>query len=516
MVFWSFFLSFFPAAGRLYSAPRPKMLAPPRIWRRRAFRSASWSVIILLLVSYTLELAKPQERESAYATRQRLVRFMADNERGDELANATADGPLSRVARAQRLFHHFGGLFAAWAGRFAENRTFERAYLVKHFGGLRLAAAAAFGALTATAMLLLCMAAIFSAALERVRACCAAMNVLPPVQSVAVSPGPAASRRDDETPAGEQSRPAGEQSRSLSRANEPRTRLSRLARRCSSRFYYFYYCSPAEPATRDEPNRVCNTKALALKLPLRPPVVASLKFGASLLVYFSQPDDFFFLFVAFGQIVETGSFRSCGPVAFFCFLFCALEAMAAYRQARHDTELNDRACIIVRPDGSLFRTAWSQVRRGQRVRLLSGESPPCDLLIVHVHGGLRAREKELTGESKPVAKTQFEPELAAALLGAPVAVVAEKGKDALLLADGSRRLDASHQLFRGSTVLLARTGLQFPFVDGCAVRLGHECKMYRECALAATQPPSVLPRVSGGANPTNPASRANRANRAKH
>ena len=88
------------------------------------------------------------------------------------------------------------------------------------------------------------------------------------------------------------------------------------------------------PCLELEPNRVCNTRALAVKLPLRPPLVCALKFVASLLLYFSQPDDFFFLFVAFGQILETGSFRSCGPVAFFCFLFCTFEALAAYSQVQ--------------------------------------------------------------------------------------------------------------------------------------------------------------------------------------
>ena len=42
-------------------------------------------------------------------------------------------------------------------------------------------------------------------------------------------------------------------------------------------------------------------QVLNVKLPLRPTRVAAIKFAASLIIYFSSPDDFFFLFVAFGQ-----------------------------------------------------------------------------------------------------------------------------------------------------------------------------------------------------------------------
>ena len=101
--------------------------------------------------------------------------------------------------------------------------------------------------------------------------------------------------------------------------------------------------------------------------------------------------------------METGSFRSCGPVMFFCAMFCTFEAVAALRQARQDTEMNSRMCAVLR-GATVERIPWARVQLGARIRLLSGETPPCDLLISHVHGSLRAREKDLTGESKPVLK----------------------------------------------------------------------------------------------------------------
>src|SRR6056297_1456569 len=94
----------------------------PLAWRRRTFRNASWLVIALLVVSYVLQLAKPHEQQSAYATQQRLVRFVSEAQQSEEISRA---GGLPRVERAQRLFHRFGGLFAAWACRFWENRAFE-------------------------------------------------------------------------------------------------------------------------------------------------------------------------------------------------------------------------------------------------------------------------------------------------------------------------------------------------------------------------------------------------------
>jgi len=104
------------------------------------------------------------------------------------------------------------------------------------------------------------------------------------------------------------------------------------------------------------------------------------------------------------------------------------------------------------------------VGRGARVRLASAESPPCDLLITHVHGGLRAREKDLTGESKPVNKQQLEPGLLSDTAGG-LRVVAERGQDALRLADSARRLDSSYQLFRGTTIILSRTDARQPYVE---------------------------------------------------
>ena len=50
------------------------------------------------------------------------------------------------------------------------------------------------------------------------------------------------------------------------------------------------------------------------------------------------------------------------------------------------------------------------------------------------------------------------------------------------------------QLFRGTSITLARTDGSPPFVEGVAVRLGHEGKMYRECSLATDAPPSVMLR----------------------
>jgi hypothetical protein len=311
----------------------------PAAWRRRAFRNASWLVIALLVVSYTLQLAKPHEQQSAYATQQRLVRFVSEAQQSEELSRA---GGVPRVERAQRLFYRFGGLFAAWAGRFLQNRAFERAYLQHHFGSLSLAAAAAFNMALGASLLLFAVAAAGSA----LRACIGqrlARLLSPPVElSVSFSASASDSEGAPLLGGGGETTP----SRSVSRTERPRTRLGRLARRCSPRFYHFYCCGAwPTPAAPREPNRVCNTKALAVKLPLRPQLVCLLKFLASLLVYFSQPDDFFFLFVAFGQIVETGSFRSCGPVAFFCFMFCALEALAAYNQVPPPCITKPARCI---------------------------------------------------------------------------------------------------------------------------------------------------------------------------
>jgi len=332
----------------------------PTAWRRRAFRHASWLVIALLVVSYTWQLAKPHEQESAHETQRRIARFVADVRRSEEISTAAG---LPRAERAQRLFHRFGGLFAAWAGRFVENRAFERAYLTHRFGSLSLAALTGLGIAFASSLLLLAVAAAAASVRAHVRLRCARMYAQPAELGVSLRAGPPSPLRVAVDASCGESTP----SRSLSRTEKPRTRLGRLARRCSPRFYRFYCCdawATSAVAGEREPNRVCNTKALALKLPLRPWLVCSIKFLASLLIYFSQPDDFFFLFVAFGQIVETGSFRSCGPVAFFCMLFCAIEALAAFHQATHDTELNERTCLVVAPDGATERVPWSQVGLG--------------------------------------------------------------------------------------------------------------------------------------------------------
>jgi hypothetical protein len=298
----------------------------PSALRRRAFRNVSWLVIALLVVSYMLQLAKPHEQQSAYATQQRLVRFVSEAQQGMDTSRA---GGVSRVERAQRLFHRFGGLFAAWAGRFWENRAFERAYLRQHFGSLSLAAAAGLNMALGASLLLCAMAAAVSALRASIGVRLVRMMAPPAELSVSVLASPSDSEAAPLLGGAGETTP----SRSHSRRDRPRTRLGRLAWRCCPRFHQFYCCAAwPRPVTSREPNRVCNTKALAVKLPLRPRTVCLLKFLASLLVYFSQPDDFFFLFVAFGQIVETGSFRSCGPVSFFCFMFCALEALAAYNQ----------------------------------------------------------------------------------------------------------------------------------------------------------------------------------------
>jgi hypothetical protein len=168
-------------------------------------------------------------------------------------------------------------------------------------------------------------------------------------------------------------------------------------------------------------------------------------------------------------------------------------------QAKNDTELNERSCLIVRPDGTADRVPWRHVRRGDVVRLANHDSPPCDLLVLRVRGGLRAREKELTGESKPVNK-QMDESLSDSFSGGGsggrhrggMQIETQRGEDAVTLGGSGRVLDASYQLFRGTTVLLSRSGGARPYVEGVAVRLGHECKMYRECRLAAAAPPSVL------------------------
>lgn len=245
------------------------------------------------------------------------------------------------------------------------------------------------------------------------------------------------------------------------------------------------------PRPESSPNRVCHTRLLGVPLRFAPCAVCAITFLASLLIYFTSADDFFFLFVAFGQVVETGSFRSCGPVAFFCVFYCTFEAAAALRQARHDAELNLSTCTVVR-GGATRRVRWHEVALGARVRLTGGETPPCDLLVARVHGALRASEKDLTGESKPVAK-QVVSALGAGEWPARVRARLVPADDAVdLHVDGGvARLDASHQLFRGTTVVLSPTDAAAPFVEGVAVRVAHECKMYRECA-AASQPLSIL------------------------
>jgi magnesium-transporting ATPase (P-type) len=156
---------------------------------------------------------------------------------------------------------------------------------------------------------------------------------------------------------------------------------------------------------------------------------------------------------------------------------------------------------VVRADGSADRVPWSQIWLGDVVRLDHHDSPPCDLLVLRAQGGLRAREKDLTGESKPVNKQVADPVpdgmggLDGTGGGWPsrgMRVETERGRDTVRLGGSGRVLDASYQLFRGTTVLLSRARGARPFVEGVAVRLGHECKMYRECRLAAAQPPSVL------------------------
>ena len=259
-------------------------------------------------------------------------------------------------------------------------------------------------------------------------------------------------------------------------------------------------------------NRICNTRIFGVPLPFSARNVGAATFVGSLVLYFSSPDDFFFLFVAFGQVVETGSFRSCGPVLFFCFLFCFAEAANASRLARHDAELNLRTCTVIDeraeaplppavprpsvPPPRARRVAWQSVRHGDQIRLLSGETPPCDVLVTRAHGSVRAGEKDLTGESKPLSKR--------ALGGrggdsdTPYSLRVSRDADEVLLLRGRggggshpQRLDASYQLFRGTSVVLSTGDGSQPWVEGIAIRCGHECKMYRECAVAA-QPPSQL------------------------
>lgn len=110
-------------------------------------------------------------------------------------------------------------------------------------------------------------------------------------------------------------------------------------------------------------------------------------------------------------------------------------------QASHDTEINQRRCTVCLKGGETAELAWSAVERGCVVRLSAGESPPCDLLIRRVHGGgLRAREKDLTGESKPVNK-MVPHQMAPPASAQHASVATRAGDDDLrLLGDGGARL----------------------------------------------------------------------------
>jgi hypothetical protein len=44
--------------------------------------------------------------------------------------------------------------------------------------------------------------------------------------------------------------------------------------------------------------------------------------------------------------------------------------------------------------------------------------------------------------------------------------------------------------------VLTPTDSSAPFVEGIAVRLGHECRMHRECAVASQPPSQMLERMA--------------------
>ena len=386
----------------------------------------------LLVIGYVGQLADVNERASASFARARIGNFV------DQVRQSSMDDGEAGVAlhlRATRLFSRFGGVFFGWASRFYENRRFELAFIQQPDGRIAvLSQVAALAVLGGVLWLLLQLQQWLRHRLAKYA------NQLRHPSNVIEVP--------------------------------------------------LNFCwSEADSSSHSFPNRVCNTRVLCFELPLKPARVCLVKFLASLVLYFGSPDDFFFLFVAFGQVMETGSFRSCGPVMFFCAMFCTFEAIAALRQARQDSELNSRTCTVLHGT-TVERVLWSRVQLGCRIRLLSGETPPCDLLISHVHGSLRAREKDLTGESKPVVKQNE----IAGLESGQVRVL--PGNDEMQLSADARRLGASAQLFRGTTITLSSTDSSQPFVEGVAVRLGHQCKMHRECAVATQRPSLHLERMS--------------------
>ena len=399
------------------------------------FRKVSWAVIGLLVAAYGCLLLDKAERDAAATALDSLANFI---DQGSE--TVPSDLPLHE--RAFRLAAQLGGVFSQWASRLVANRQHELEWLMAP-GGMEAFASvlAGFGAAASGVHVIVAM-----------------------------------------------------------RRWAQHKLLQRVVSRQAAAGERLVSLLTPEPRGSSYPNRVCNTRVLTLQLPLRPARVAAVKFAASLVLYFGQPDDFFFLFVAAGQIVETGSFRSCGPVIFFCAVFCFAEASAALRQARVDSEQNSRRCTVLRGDKA-ETVLWSEVSHGDRVRVLSGETPPCDLLLTRVHGLLRAREKDLTGESKPVSK-HVDADVRAAVAaggggaGGGAYVRVSAGVDALQWGDGRRPLDSSCQLFRGTTPLLSPVDQAAPHAEGVAIRLGHQCKMCRDCPVAVQRPSKLLARMS--------------------
>eukprot|EP00658_Telonema_sp_P-2_P016253 TRINITY_DN16299_c0_g1_i1.p1 TRINITY_DN16299_c0_g1~~TRINITY_DN16299_c0_g1_i1.p1 ORF type:complete len:1137 (+),score=206.30 TRINITY_DN16299_c0_g1_i1:204-3614(+) len=238
-------------------------------------------------------------------------------------------------------------------------------------------------------------------------------------------------------------------------------------------------------------NSVCSVKLWGL-IPIASNSankVALVCFVGSIFGYFSNPDDFFFLFIAAGQVLETGSFRSCGPVLVFASLFCVFESLNARTRSLNDTQINSQLVSVVR-QGQEVRIHWQDVQPWELVRLRHGDQPPCDLILVRTVGcTCSAQESGLTGELKAVKKTVMDLPPTATLTMPP-------SSDTISVSADNRPLPPAqdqHQLFGGTTVgLRAATTMEGScFVEGRAVRLSLGAKMYRRCE-AAAQPASKL------------------------
>jgi Cd2+/Zn2+-exporting ATPase len=146
--------------------------------------------------------------------------------------------------------------------------------------------------------------------------------------------------------------------------------------------------------------------------------------------------------------IALGEWDEAATVAFLFGLSEALEALSvdrARRAVRALLEVAPETAEVVGPDGSVSTVAASEVRKGDRVRIRSGERVPVDGSVVS--GRSSVDQKAITGESVPVLRERGDTVFAGSVNGEGALEVEASGTldDSLIskVADRVREAQAS-------------------------------------------------------------------------